>query len=597
MIDEMDSRVFESTDESSSDEEQSFHENVTLRRDRTNGGAAKAQIIDQEVEKTDTNNRNLIESRMVPSSYRVHTLKPKKLSTSSSNMMMSPTLLEAASRSSFRRNQSKRNAVSRLGQASSRSSGLPEEAIRAAAHRSSSRTLRQLNSNVSLSSPKGRVVTLGSPTSSSSSDTELSSQMSSEFSPALVADFLRDNDDVYSTVMETKPVQKRPPPPLSNRRRALTRERVMMKRKQRMSQIESPATSPLCPPSRPPDVVVERKSEKDSTGDDVLLKEEKDTPTKKNTIFASILSGAFFRGRSTSSTSSESTEEKSMSCCTCNARFDSAHSRACVDCGKWYCRKCKKLKMVKLAKKTWSCKTHKIREEGGTKAVSVPDQRILARIHERVQKLLRDGQGYVQIKRMLIKDFVDEEFFERHKKKIQAACFEFDLNRTIDEMVNDDRCSREDIQNRISSHFGKDVAKTSTMYIDYLVLEKDIRNDVNTLVDSGDLTKDALRKRMIEKFANETRYNAALVDEVEDIVDNTIRDRFQVSSLPVGLKKRPRQRTESSDQELSVRELQLRLSLKHAHKTRTRCSQTHTTGTCRDMECKCKSTRFTFKNT
>ena len=87
--------------------------------------------------------------------------------------------------------------------------------------------------------------------------------------------------------------------------------------------------------------------------------------------------------------------------------------------------------MIKLAKKTWSCKTHKIREEGGTSAVSVPDQRILAQIHERVQTLLKEGRGYIEIKHQLLDTFVDAEFFERHKKKIRAACFEFDLNRTF----------------------------------------------------------------------------------------------------------------------------------------------------------------------
>ena len=121
-------------------------------------------------------------------------------------------------------------------------------------------------------------------------------------------------------------------------------------------------------------------------------------------------------------------------------------------------------------------------------------------------------------------------------------------------MVKAGQYSRDDIQKRIGSQFGQDVAKASMMYVDYLILEKDIRNEVYKLADAGDLTKNALRKRIIEKYQNETRYNASLVDEIEDIVDNTIRDRFQVSpSLPTGLKKRPRLRTESSDQEMIVR--------------------------------------------
>jgi hypothetical protein len=62
--------------------------------------------------------------------------------------------------------------------------------------------------------------------------------------------------------------------------------------------------------------------------------------------------------------------------------------------------------------------------------VSVPDQKILAQIHERVQMLLKEGRGYIEIKRKLLDKFVDEEFFDRHKKKIRAACFEFELNRT-----------------------------------------------------------------------------------------------------------------------------------------------------------------------
>ena len=74
---------------------------------------------------------------------------------------------------------------------------------------------------------------------------------------------------------------------------------------------------------------------------------------------------------------------------------------------------------------------------------------------------------------------------------------------------------------------------------------------MHKLADAGDLTI-CTEKTNREKYQNETDCRI-LVDEIEDIVDNTIRDRFQVSpSLPTGLKKRPRQRTESSDQEMIV---------------------------------------------
>ena len=338
------------------------------------------------------------------SSYRMHTLKSKRISK---NMMMSPKLLEAASRSSFRRKVSMRNPVSRLGQASSRSA-LPEEALRAA-RRSSSRTLRK-KKGIRSNSPKSKVVVL---------DHQLSSQLTSDVSPASITEHLLQTDEVYSNVISTEPARERLPPPISSRRRARTRERVMKEKQRRMSVISS--DSSLSPPATlnpPPPPPVENNNEEKKK-----IKEE--TPTKKNTIFANILSGKFFGGTSSSS----DFKDKSLSCCVCSADYDSSHSRACVDCGKWYCRKCKKLKMIKLAKKTWSCKTHKIRPSTPS-AVSVPDQKILAQIHERVQMLLKEGRGYIEIKHKLLDTFVDEEFFDRHKKKIRAACFEFELNRT-----------------------------------------------------------------------------------------------------------------------------------------------------------------------
>ena len=100
----------------------------------------------------------------------------------------------------------------------------------------------------------------------------------------------------------------------------------------------------------------------------------------------------------------------------------------------------------------------------------------------------------------MLDTYVDAEFFERHKKKIRAAIFEFDLNRAIDNMVNAGQHSREDIQKRIGSQFGQDVAKASMMYVDYLILEKDIRNEVHKLADAGDLTKNALRKRIVRNI-------------------------------------------------------------------------------------------------
>lgn len=235
----------------------------------------------------------------------------------------------------------------------------------------------------------------------------------------------------------------------------------------------------------------------------------------KSNIFASFISGQFFNRTS----SDVSKSEASMSCISCNANYDKTHSRCCVDCGKWYCRTCKKLKMIKLAKKTWSCSQHKIREKGGTKAISVEEQRRLAKMHESVQEMLEQGKGYMVIKRKLLRDFKDDGmFFERHKKKIRAACFEFELNRKIHEMVQSGHHSRDKIQNTLAHVFGEEVANASMTYVDFVTMKNDIKKTIVEHLEKGDLTKDAIRERTISQFANETKYNADLVDQVEEMV-------------------------------------------------------------------------------
>jgi hypothetical protein len=504
----LDSRVFESLSSSSDNDEdtdEEFYEFLTMRSEKN--VVEKVNIADHE---------NIAQSEQIDSiaaqtNYRLHTLKQNRLSRK---------LLAAASRSSLRRLRSTQNT------STTRPSMLPQKAI-LAARRSSSRALRNKKDISGKTSPRARVVRMDFKDTTSES---LSSQDTDDFSPAVMAKHLTQHDDIYSSLVNSNKRTDYPttnvdapsgPPPTPSRRRADTRELVM--KKERMSRRLSKAQSSIAHLRSP---VVPDDAQCDILNIDfeeakVVVPVKEEPKKKKSSVFSDIISGEFFRNRSASTTSTSSNEAaKKMSCCVCNAPFDDSHSRACVDCGKWYCRKCKKLKMKRLEKKTWSCQSHKIREKGRARAVSIPDQKLLAEIHARVLELLRDGRSYFNIKTALLNEYsVNKDFIELHKRKIRTACFEYSLNRTIDMAVKDGHQSREEILKNLSMEYGEDAAKASMVYVDYLMMQKEIRDAVNKLVDEDDLTKSNIRARVIDRFANETKYSASLADEVEEIVD------------------------------------------------------------------------------